>query len=170
MPMKDENGKLKANIFFVAYTKDGATARRPDHLHLQRRSGLFVRLAASGRRRAQARAHDRRRPVAAAAVSPRGQRLHLARLHRPRLHRSGDDRLQPPGGRREAGAVPRRRRGRPVGRRLHPPVHDALHALGVAEIPGGRKLRHDARRRPLRVPPEPVRHVAERHRRSSRAS
>jgi carboxypeptidase C (cathepsin A) len=29
MPMKDENGKLKANIFFVAYTKDGATARRP---------------------------------------------------------------------------------------------------------------------------------------------
>ncbi|HTD51522.1 MAG TPA: peptidase S10 [Thermoanaerobaculia bacterium] len=29
MPMKDENGKLKANIFFVAYTKDGASPRRP---------------------------------------------------------------------------------------------------------------------------------------------
>jgi carboxypeptidase C (cathepsin A) len=29
MPMKDEAGKLKANIFFIAYTKDGATARRP---------------------------------------------------------------------------------------------------------------------------------------------
>ena len=29
MPMKDENGKLKANIFFIAYTKDGASPRRP---------------------------------------------------------------------------------------------------------------------------------------------
>ncbi len=29
MPMKDEYGKLKANIFFIAYTKDGASPRRP---------------------------------------------------------------------------------------------------------------------------------------------
>ena len=29
MPMKDEAGKLKANIFFVAYTKEGGGARRP---------------------------------------------------------------------------------------------------------------------------------------------
>ena len=30
MPMKDENGKLKANIFYMAYTKDGVPAgRRP---------------------------------------------------------------------------------------------------------------------------------------------
>jgi carboxypeptidase C (cathepsin A) len=29
MPMKDENGKLKANIFFVAYAKEGASPRRP---------------------------------------------------------------------------------------------------------------------------------------------
>jgi carboxypeptidase C (cathepsin A) len=29
MPMKDEAGKLKANIFFVAYTKDGGGSRRP---------------------------------------------------------------------------------------------------------------------------------------------
>ena len=29
MPMKDEAGKLKANIFFMAYTKDGAGSRRP---------------------------------------------------------------------------------------------------------------------------------------------
>jgi len=29
MPMKDENGKLKANIFYVAYTKDGASRERP---------------------------------------------------------------------------------------------------------------------------------------------
>jgi carboxypeptidase C (cathepsin A) len=29
MSMKDESGKLKANIFFIAYTKDGAPARRP---------------------------------------------------------------------------------------------------------------------------------------------
>jgi carboxypeptidase C (cathepsin A) len=29
MPMKDENGKLKANIFFIAYTKGGASPRRP---------------------------------------------------------------------------------------------------------------------------------------------
>ncbi|MGE5279083.1 MAG: S10 family peptidase [Acidobacteriota bacterium] len=29
MPMKDENGKLKANIFYVAYTRDGAAPRRP---------------------------------------------------------------------------------------------------------------------------------------------
>ena len=29
MPMKDESGKLKANVFFIAYTKDGVTGRRP---------------------------------------------------------------------------------------------------------------------------------------------
>jgi len=29
MPMKDEEGKLKANIFFVAYTKEAGGARRP---------------------------------------------------------------------------------------------------------------------------------------------
>ena len=29
MPMKDENGKLKANIFYVAYVKDAGSARRP---------------------------------------------------------------------------------------------------------------------------------------------
>ena len=29
LPMKDENGKLKANVFFVAYTKDGASSKRP---------------------------------------------------------------------------------------------------------------------------------------------
>jgi len=30
LPMKDEEGKLKANIFFIAYTRDGADpARRP---------------------------------------------------------------------------------------------------------------------------------------------
>jgi carboxypeptidase C (cathepsin A) len=29
MPMKDEVGKLKANIFYVSYAKDGGSARRP---------------------------------------------------------------------------------------------------------------------------------------------
>lgn len=29
MPMKDESGKLKANIFFIAYTKEGGSSRRP---------------------------------------------------------------------------------------------------------------------------------------------
>jgi len=29
MPMKDENGKLKANIFYVAYSRDGGSAQRP---------------------------------------------------------------------------------------------------------------------------------------------
>ncbi len=29
MPMKDETGKLKANIFYVSYSKDGGSARRP---------------------------------------------------------------------------------------------------------------------------------------------
>jgi carboxypeptidase C (cathepsin A) len=29
MPMKDESGKLKANIFYVSYVKDGGGARRP---------------------------------------------------------------------------------------------------------------------------------------------
>lgn len=29
LPMKDEEGKLKANVFFVAYTKDGEGPRRP---------------------------------------------------------------------------------------------------------------------------------------------
>jgi len=29
MPMKDENGKLKANIFYVAYSRDGSSSQRP---------------------------------------------------------------------------------------------------------------------------------------------
>jgi carboxypeptidase C (cathepsin A) len=29
MPMKDETGKLKANVFYVAYTRDGSPSRRP---------------------------------------------------------------------------------------------------------------------------------------------
>ena len=43
-----------------------------------------------------------------------------------------------------------RRRHR-VGRRVHPPVSDALRALGVAAVPRRRELRHDARRRARRA-------------------
>ena len=89
------------------------------------------------------------------AVPPGRQRRVAPRRHRPGVHRSGDHRLQPghPGQGRQQ--VPRRRRGRRVGRRVHPPLDRRATAAGrVAEVPGRRELRHHPRRRPLRLAPE----------------
>ena len=61
MPMKDENGKLKANIFFVAYTKDGgagASARSPSRSTAgPGSSSVWLHLGALGPKRV---VHDRR--------------------------------------------------------------------------------------------------------------
>ena len=56
LPMKDEEGKLKANIFFIAYTKDGADpARRPITFAFNGGPGsssVWLHLGALGPRRA----------------------------------------------------------------------------------------------------------------------
>ena len=164
MAMKDEAGKLKANIFFVAYTKDGGGSRRPVTFTFNGGPGSSSVWLHLGAHRPQARRHGRQRRAAAAALPSHRQRVLLAGVHRPRLHRSGHDRLQPAGPRREARAVPRRAGGPRVRRRVHPPLHHEVHAVGLAQVPGRRELRDDARRGPLRLPAGPLRHVLERHR------
>ena len=170
MPMKDENGKLKANIFFIAYTKDGASPRRPITFAFNGGPGsssVWLHMGALGPKRVVMTDEGW---APAAPLPARRQRADLARVHRPRLHRSGHDRLQPPRRRGEARAVPRPRRGHPVRRRVHPPLRDEVRPLGRAEVPRRRELRHDARRRAVRLPPAAARHVPERHHRSSRRS
>lgn len=54
MPMKDESGKLKANIFYVAYTQDGGSARRPITFTFNGGPGsssVWLHLGAAGPRR-----------------------------------------------------------------------------------------------------------------------
>ena len=152
MPMKDENGKLKANIFFIAYTKDGASTAAADHLRLQRRARLLVRLAAPGRARPQARRHGRRRmgrcrrPTGSSTTSRPGSRSPTS---------SSSTRSRPATAGPAEGEKPEQfhgvRGGHRVRRRVHPPLRDASTARWArAEVPRRRELRHDARRRALR--------------------
>ena len=100
MVMKDEEGKPKATIFFIAYTRENVRRYQPApaDLLLQRRPRLVVGLAAPGRARPAAACPLRRCRQPAAAALPAGrQRLLAARRDRPGLHRPGQHRLQPPG-------------------------------------------------------------------------
>ena len=160
-----EGEKPKASMFFVAYTRndveDKATA--PDHVLLQRRAGIVVGLAASGRAGAAPRADGRRRQSAAAALSADGQRLFAPGRDRSRLHRSDVHRLQPRRRRRESQRVSQLQERHRIGRRFHPPVHHALSTLAVAQVPDRRELRHDARRRAERLSAGTARPVFQRH-------
>ena len=83
-----------------------ATGWRPSgDVRLQRRPGRVVGVPAHGRRRAAAGGVPGGRNAAADAASARPERGVVARLHRPRVRRSGGHRLQP------------RHRGRQQGRR-----------------------------------------------------
>ena len=48
--MKDDEGKAKAQVFFIAYTKNGVEdlGQRADYVCVQRRAGVFERVAAPG--------------------------------------------------------------------------------------------------------------------------
>ncbi len=59
MPIRnEESGEIEANIFFMAYTLDGAAPKRPADVLLQRRTRLGFDLAAPGRYRPSPRQDD----------------------------------------------------------------------------------------------------------------
>ena len=89
----------EAEIFYVAYTLDDADARAPARdLPVQRRPRGGERVPPSRRHRAAPARGQCRRHLAAGAGRPDRQPADLARLHRPRVRRSGRHRLQPGAG------------------------------------------------------------------------
>ena len=164
--LKADDGTVKASIFYIAYALDGVKdpATRPVTFTFNGGPGLGVALGAHGRLRAETRGDDRR-GLGPAAARPSWSTT-KPRCSTPPTSSSSIP--SPPATaarpRVRTRAVPRRQRGRPVGGRLHPPLDDAQRPVGLAEVPGGRKLRHDARRRALRLPPGAARHVPERDR------
>ena len=95
LPLTDPEGKLQAEIGYVAYTLDGADrASRPVTFALQRRTGRGFGLPSSRRARPLAPAARRPHDQPLGAGVAHAQRRNVARLHRPRLHRPGRHRLQ----------------------------------------------------------------------------
>ena len=105
MPIKNARGETEAHIFYMAYTLDGVADRveAAADLRLQRRPRLGVDLGSHGSDGAAQPEADGQRRHAPAAVQIDRQRIHLARSHRPGVHRSGRHGLQP---RQDAGNRP----------------------------------------------------------------
>jgi hypothetical protein len=79
LPIKRSDGKIEAEMFFVAYTLDGQDARQASaDLLVQRRTRLGFGLAAHGRARAEAGRAPAKWFYAGRAVSYRGQSQHTA--------------------------------------------------------------------------------------------
>ena len=147
--LREEDGRPRAHIFFIAYTRDGVTdlSKRPVTFTFNGGPGsssVWLHLGAFGPRRVEM---DDEGQVAAASVPAGRQRRLAARRHRPRLHRSGDDRLQP-GRRRE-----RTRRSSTASRRTSSPSASSSGSgpsrygrWSIAQVPGRRELRHHPRR------------------------
>ena len=120
LPIRLDDGKVAAQMFFVAYTKDGEDRKtRPVSFLYNGGPGLGLGLAAHGVVRAAPRPDGRRRLPAGAALPARGQRELAARRDRPRVRGCHRHRLQPRRRRGQQPAVPRPG-GRPPGiRRVH---------------------------------------------------
>ena len=93
LPVLDEKGKTIADVMFIAYTVPGAN--RPVTFALNGGPGASSVYLNLGAHRSQARAVRRRGRQPVRPGHADRQSGHLARLHRPRVHRSGRHRLQP---------------------------------------------------------------------------
>ena len=122
----------------VTFSFNGGPGAASVWLHM----GAFGPRSSSGRTTARA-------PAAGQAGR---ERVVAARRDRPGVHRSGRHRVQPGGARVGRQAVPRRPGGHRVGRRVHPPLDHPQPALGVAQVPGRRELRHHPGRRASPAP------------------
>ena len=107
----DDKGKTIGQVVYTAYTVACRPLFPPGDLRLQRRPRRFLGLPQHGRDRARRRSVSESRATAPSDPAV----LHdnpeqLARLHRPRLHRSGRHRLlaQPRGRRRDQEGLLRR--------------------------------------------------------------
>ena len=105
LPVGQDPERPEAHLFYVAYAMEQADPDAAGRLRAERRPGRSGRVPSSRRARAAAgRARGRRRgaPPPARVVPNPDTWLDV---HRPRVHRSGRDRLQPHRGRRTASAM-----------------------------------------------------------------
>ena len=165
LPIRLDDGKVAAQMFFVAYTKDGEDRKtRPVSflynggpgsasvwLHMGSFAPKHVKMADEGFQPAP-------------PYQLHGQREHAARRDRPRVRRRDRHRLQPRGRGREQRAVPRPGRRPARLRRVHLLVPVGVQPLAVAEVPDRRELRHHPVSRTVSGVADAPRHRAERHR------
>ncbi len=152
--LKADDGRPRANVYFTAYFRDDVRdkVQRPIAFVYNGGPGsasVWLHMGAFGPRKVVLAEDGNALP--GPSRPSRRQRVHASRCDRSLLHRPGRHRLQPGRARREPGSILRLRRGHRGRRRFHPPVHDPLRALGLAEVPHRRKLRHAAVGRPLRA-------------------
>ena len=160
LPVRDEKGKKIAEVVFTAYILDGPREPRPaGDLRLQRRPGRGLGLPEPRRHRAQARAVRRpgRQPLRPRQAGR--QSRHLARLHRPGVHRSGRHRLLPLAGRqgRDQEALLFDQAGHrvPVAHRLRLAAEERPD--GLAQVRHRRELRRLPRAAHHLLPADPAR-------------
>ena len=134
--MRSEEGDAKAQMFFVAYTKDGRERDRaaPGHVRVQRRTRLGVGVAAFGNVGAKTCQGPRRRVGAGASLHAVRQSAFASGPDGPRIHRPREHGLQPTGQRRKCEPISRLRR-RPAQRQsIHSRLRDQEQPLAVAEV------------------------------------
>ncbi|HSB75974.1 MAG TPA: hypothetical protein VLC12_10010 [Terriglobales bacterium] len=164
LPIKREDGKIEGEMFFVAYTLDGENAaQRPLTFAFNGGPGsasVWLHMGALGPRRVVLQ------PGGFMPASP----YHLQDNQYSQLDRSDlvlVDAMATGWSRAEDEATTKKflgGAGRPGRvRRIHPAVHHALRALGVAPVPVWRKLRNDAGGGPGGLPGG-TRHLVQRDR------
>ena len=156
----------KATFFYVAYTKDDVPdiSKRPMAFVYNGGPGsasLFTHMGLGPKRIVLT--DDGHGMPAPYSIVDNGR--FVSGRHRPGVRGCRIHRLQPPRAGRKSGAVLRRGPRRHLVLRFHLPIHHAQRALGLAEVPDRRKLRHHALgragvRSPAAPPDLPERHCA----------
>ena len=147
MPLKDAKGDTEARIFYTAYTLDGGGASRPLIFAFNGGPGsasIWLHLGCIGPRRVQLQPDGELPPPPFHLVDNADTWLDQ---HRPRLHRSRGNGIQPGGKARRLPEFLEPQAGRGLGGRVHPPLPHPQRALDLAPLPGRRELRHHARLR-----------------------
>jgi len=158
--LKDDMGKPKAQMFFVAYQKKDVCdpSMRPITFVFNGGPGaaaVWLHLGTAGPRRI-AFDDDGNPPTPPYRLEDN-----------PNTWLVATDLvfIDPVGtGFSRARAVLRRRGRHSHRRRVHPPLYHAVRALAVTQVPGRRKLRHHAGRRVVRASARPPGNRAQRHR------
>ncbi len=165
LPIRLDDGKVSAQMFFVAYTKDGEDPKtRPVSFVYNGGPGsasVWLHMGSFAPKKAQM-ADEGFQPAPPYQLVDNEYLAH--RRVRRGLRRRHQHRVQPRDRRRERRAVPRTGRRHSRLRRVHRRVPEGLQPLAVAEVPHRRELRHDPLCRPVGRTAVAPRHRAERHR------
>ena len=161
--LKEEDGRPKASVFYIAYARDGADpSTRPVTFSFNGGPGsssVWLHMGLLGPKRVKLKDDGTAYPPPYPYWKTTRTRCSTSPISFSsiRFHR-----LQPRRAGRRSQAIFRRQGRHRIRRRFHPAVHHALQALVVAEIPDRRKLRNDAGGRAGRLPAGARRHVFQR--------